>query len=112
MTTNVPLTSIVTFLPLAGALLLIFVRGESVRAVRAVALAVSLLTFALSLFLFFGFDGRSGLPEFVEHAPWLGRGLDYHVGVDGISLFLVLLAAFLTPLALLSRFSCLSSRPA
>jgi NADH-quinone oxidoreductase subunit M len=110
LTSNLPLVSIVTFLPLAGAILLVFLRGESVRAIRATALTISLLTFALSLFLFFGFDGSSGLPEFVERAGWLGRGLDYHVGVDGISLFLVLLAAFLTPLALLSSWRAVEDR--
>ena len=110
MIANLPLASIVTFLPLAGALLLVFFRRESVKAIRTAALAVSLLTFALSLLLFFGFDGKAGTPEFVEHAPWLGRGLDYHVGVDGISLFLVLLAAFLTPLALLSSWRAVNDR--
>ena len=110
MISNVRLVSFVTFLPLAGAILLIFIRGEAVRAVRTIALAVSLLTFGLSLLLFFGFDGGSGVPEFVEHAAWLGRGLDYHVGIDGISLFLVLLAAFLTPLALLSSWRAIDDR--
>jgi NADH-quinone oxidoreductase subunit M len=110
MISNAPIVSFVTFLPLAGAILLIFIRGESVKAVRITALAVSLLTFVVSLFLFFGFDGGSGLPEFVERAGWLGRGLDYHVGVDGISLFLILLAAFLTPLALLSSWRAIDDR--
>jgi NADH-quinone oxidoreductase subunit M len=110
MTSAFPLVSIVTFLPLAGAILLVFFRGEAVRAIRTTALAISLLTFALSLFLFFGYNGSSGLPEFVERAAWIGRGLDYHVGVDGISLFLVLLAAFLTPLALLSSWQAIDDR--
>ena len=107
---TIPIVSVVTFLPLAGAVLLVFIRGGSVKTVRAVALAVSLLTFAASLVLSFGFGGSSGLPEFVERASWLGRGLDYHVGVDGISLFLVLLAAFLTPLALLSSWRAVDDR--
>jgi NADH-quinone oxidoreductase subunit M len=110
MMLNAPIVSFVTFLPLAGAILLIFIRGESVKSVRMAALAISVLTFVLSLFLFVGFDGRTGLPEFVERASWLGRGLDYQVGVDGISLFLVLLAAFLTPLALLSSWRAIDDR--
>jgi NADH-quinone oxidoreductase subunit M len=105
-----PLVTLVTFAPLAGAVLLVFLPRGSQKAVRATALTVSLLTFALSLVLFFGFDGSSGLPEFVERSAWLGRGLDYHVGVDGISLFLVLLAAFLTPLALLSSWQAVRDR--
>ena len=107
---GVPIVSLVTFLPLAGAILLVFIRAGSAKTVRTAALAVSLLTFAASLALFFGFDGASGLPEFVERASWLGRGLDYHVGVDGISVFLVLLAAFLTPLALLSSWRAIDDR--
>jgi NADH-quinone oxidoreductase subunit M len=107
---GLPIVSVVTFLPLAGAILLVFLRGGSVKAVRAVALAVSLLTFGLALALLSAFSGVSGLHEFVERASWLGRGLDYHVGVDGISLFLVLLAAFLTPLALLSSWRAVGDR--
>jgi NADH-quinone oxidoreductase subunit M len=110
LSSALPLVSLITFLPLAGAVLLVFVRGESLKAIRTMALAISLLTFAMSLLLFFGFSGSSGLPEFVERASWLGRGLDYHVGVDGLSLFLVLLAAFLTPLALLSSWRAISDR--
>jgi NADH-quinone oxidoreductase subunit M len=109
-TTGIPLVSIVTFLPLAGALLLVFLRGDSVKAARTAALVVSLVTFGLSALLFFGFDGTAGLPEFAERASWLGRGLDYHVGVDGISLFLVLLTTFLTPLALLSSRRAVTDR--
>jgi len=107
---SAPLVSLVTFLPLTGAVLLVFLRSGSDRAVRATALAVSLLTFALSLALFFGFDGGTGLAEFTERASWLGRGIDYHVGVDGISLFLVLLATVLTPLALLSSWRAVDHR--
>jgi len=105
-----PIVSLITFLPLAGALLLFFIRGKSVRAVRGVTLTVSLATLALALGLFFGFSGDSGLPEFVERASWLGRGIDYNVGVDGISLFLVLLAALLTPVALLSSWRAVDER--
>jgi NADH-quinone oxidoreductase subunit M len=104
------IVSLVTFLPLAGALLLVFLRRGSGRAVRAVALGVSLLTFASALVLLFAFDGASGRLEFVEKAAWLGRGLNYEVGVDGISLFLVLLAAFLTPLALLAAWRSITER--
>jgi NADH-quinone oxidoreductase subunit M len=107
---SVPLVSLIAFLPLAGAVLLVFIPERSTGAVRAIALVAALMTFALSLVLVFGFDGRTGLPEFVERAPWLGRGIDYHVGVDGISLFLILLAAFLTPVALLSSWRAVDDR--
>jgi len=107
---GIPIVSLITFLPLAAAVSLVFVGRESAKAARAVALAASLVTLAAALALYFGFSGASGLAEFVERASWLGRGLDYHVGVDGISLFLVLLAAFLTPLALLSSWRAIGDR--
>jgi NADH-quinone oxidoreductase subunit M len=107
---SMPILSLVTFLPLAGGLALIFVPRDRPRAVRALALAVSLLTFFASLVLFARFDGQSGTLQFVERAPWLGRGIDYHVGIDGLSLFLVLLTTFLTPLALLSSWRAIDQR--
>ena len=110
MSASLPLVSALTFLPLGSALVLAFFRRDAVRAVRAFALAASLLTLGLALALLLAFDGTSGLPEFVERAPWLGRGIDYQVGVDGISLFLVVLAAFLTPLALLSSWRAVGDR--
>ncbi len=105
-----PLVSLVTFLPLAGGLALVFFPRQRIRAARFFALAVSLLTFAVSLALYFGYDGGSGAAEFVERGRWIGYGLDYHVGVDGISLFLVLLTTFLTPLALLASWKTIDSR--
>ncbi len=107
---SVPLVSLITFLPLAGAAAIAFVPRGRERAVRGAALAVSLATFGLSLVLFARFDGASGLPEFVERAAWLGRGIDYRVGVDGLSLLLVLLAAFLSPIALLSSWRAIADR--
>jgi NADH-quinone oxidoreductase subunit M len=61
LTAGPPIISLVTFLPLAGAALLVFLREGSGKAVRIAALVVSLLTFAASLVLFFSFDGSSGL---------------------------------------------------
>ncbi|MEN6311210.1 MAG: NADH-quinone oxidoreductase subunit M, partial [Acidobacteriota bacterium] len=105
-----PLVSLVTFLPLAGGLALIFFPRQRIRAARFFALAVSLLTFAVSLALYFGYDGGSGAAVFVERGRWIGYGLDYHVGIDGISLFLVLLTTFLTPLALLASWKAIDGR--
>ncbi len=101
------LITAILFLPLAGGLLLALARGGDRRAggVRAFALAVSLATFALSLALFACF--RSGFPgmQFVEEAAWIPRfGISYKVGVDGISLPLVMLTALLTPIAILFSF--------
>ncbi|HVP92017.1 MAG TPA: NADH-quinone oxidoreductase subunit M [Terriglobales bacterium] len=107
---SVPILTCLTFLPLAGGLLLIFLPRDRVREARATALVFSLATFALSLVVYARFDGATAAAQFVERTPWLGRGLNYHVGVDGLSLFLVLITAFLTPIALLSSWNAVTDR--
>jgi NADH-quinone oxidoreductase subunit M len=100
------LTSIVA-LPLAGALLLLLVPGDerSERLVRQVALVVSVLVFAETLLLWSRFNAASGDFQFIERHEWIPAfGISYFVGVDGISLLLIVLTAFLTPLALLSSW--------
>ena len=105
-----PILSLVTFLPLAGALALVFFPRDGRRPARIFALAIALLTFLVSLAIYFGFDGGSAAAQFVEHRPWIGHGIDYHVGIDGLSLFLVLLTTFLTPVALLSSWRAVGER--
>ncbi len=109
-----PLLSLVIFLPLLGAAFIAIVRGEPetvARNARAVALWTSLLTFALSIFIWTGFDkGNPGF-QFVERAEWLpGVGFAYHVGVDGISALFVLLSTFLTPLCVLASWKAIQER--
>jgi NADH-quinone oxidoreductase subunit M len=100
------LLTIVTFLPLAGAVLLLLLPRAAERLLRPLALGVSLATFALSLALWTGFDGRSGDFQFVHAVPWIpAYGIEYKVGLDGISLFLVLLTTFLTPVTLVSAWT-------
>ena len=102
--------SLIVFLPLAGALLVLLAGGggdrpDRERLVRTVALAVSLATFAVTLLLWWRFDPTSADYQFVERHAWIPAfGIQYLVGVDGISLFLVVLTGFLTPLALLSSW--------
>jgi len=101
------LTSLIA-LPIAGAILLLFVRGdedESAPIVRKIALTVSLLVFAETVLLWALFNPGSGEFQFVERHAWIPAfGIDYFVGVDGISLLLLVLTGFLTPLALLSSW--------
>jgi NADH-quinone oxidoreductase subunit M len=101
------LTTIV-FLPLAGALLLLLIENSDGRrdgVVRWTAFAVSLVVFAATLLLWSRFDPASAEFQFVERHDWIPSfGIQYHVGVDGISLFLLVLTGFLTPLALLSSW--------
>jgi NADH-quinone oxidoreductase subunit M len=104
------LTTII-FLPLVGALAVLIAGGRGDRpdresAVRNVALVFSLATFALTLYLWARFAPASADFQFIENHPWLPQfGISYHLGVDGISLFLIVLTGFLTPLALLSSWA-------
>jgi NADH-quinone oxidoreductase subunit M len=107
--------SLIVFLPLAGALHVLLAGGggdrpDRERVVRTLALAVSLATFAVTLLLWWRFDPASADYQFVERHAWLPAfGIQYLVGVDGISLFLIVLTAFLTPLALLSSWDSVHS---
>ncbi len=96
---SLPVLSLMIFLPLAAALILIFVPKDRPRLFWASAMTVSLIVLALSVAVFIGFDSETEYPQFVERSDWLGNGIEYHVGVDGISLLLVLLTAFLVPVA-------------
>ena len=98
-------------LPLVGALLLLLVpNGDGRRdgLIRWLAFLISILGFAVTLVLWARFDSTSAEFQFVERVPWIHidptLAIDYYVGIDGISLLLVVLTAFLTPIALLSSW--------
>jgi NADH-quinone oxidoreductase subunit M len=96
------LLSLVTFFPVAGGLLLLFLKEEQKEAIRRATLAVSTLTFALSLLLLRAFDAGVSGYQLVELQFWVASPpIRYHLGMDGLSLWLVLLTTFLTPLAVL-----------
>ena len=99
------LLSIITFMPLvAAAILALFLRGDDDAAQRAakwVALLATSATFIVSIFLYTGFDPTNTGFQFVEETEWLG-GLQYKMGVDGISVLFVLLTTFLMPLVIAS----------
>nr|YP_009647058.1 NADH dehydrogenase subunit 4 [Chloropicon mariensis]QBX98703.1 NADH dehydrogenase subunit 4 [Chloropicon mariensis] len=89
-------------LPLGGSLLLSFVPSSSKGAIKVGGLLISSLNFIISLFTWILFDPSSAKFQFVYEAPWLGTSNIYMIlGVDGISIFFVILSAFLVPLCLL-----------
>jgi len=103
--------SAVTFLPVLGAAVVFLLprRGEDL--VKVTALATSLVTFAVSVPLFTRFDASLSAYQFVEQRAWMPTlGVSYHVGVDGISLLLVLLTTFLMPLVILSSWHSIERR--
>jgi len=111
---NWPLLSLVTFLPLVGGAFILFLRGDEhlvARNARWIALWTSLITFALSIPLWTGFDAKSADFQFVEQADWMpSLHIAYHMGIDGISLFFVLLSTFLTPICILASWEAVHNR--
>ncbi len=106
-----PLLSIIVLLPLAGALVTLFL-GKNRTAIKVWALVVTLASLALAGLLWGFFDyGRTGM-QFVDRIDWIEPlGISYHVGVDGISLWMVLLTAFLSLVAVLVSWKFLDGRP-
>jgi len=105
--------SLVIYLPALAALLLLLLPKESEKAVKLVAFTVSTATFVISLHLVYHFDATSGRMQFEELAPWIRTPsfqINHHLGIDGISLFLVILTTFLTPLAILSSWKSITRR--
>ena len=110
-----PHLTIVTFLPLLGAVLFVMpLRGDPekvTRNARWAALWISLLTFAWSLVIWFGFDRKEAGFQFEEKAQWMPQfGVSYHMGVDGISMMFVLLSTLLTPLCILASWEAIQVR--
>ena len=114
MIDNWPILSIVTFLPLAGVLFLLMIKGDEkalAQNSRFVAMWVSGFTFLVSLPLLIGFDSSVTGYQFEEKAVWLaGTGIGYHMGVDGISMPFVLLSTLLTPLSILASWRAITHR--
>jgi NADH-quinone oxidoreductase subunit M len=107
---NQHLLSVLVFLPVVGAVAIALTRRESETLQKILGLVFSTGGFALSLLLVRGFQDVAAM-QFVERAPWIPAwGISYHVGVDGLSLWLVILTTFLTPLALLGSWSSIATR--
>ncbi len=111
---GVPILTLILLVPLLGALLIAFLPRHRHDLIRYVALAVALVTFGLSLALLASFDpaatGVGGF-TFVENVPWIPAfGIDYTVGIDGISLVLVVLTTLLTWISILASFRPINER--
>jgi NADH-quinone oxidoreductase subunit M len=105
------LLTTITFLPTLGAVALLLLDSRDTRRLRQVALAVSAAAFIVSLLLWIGFDPTRAGMQFEEIHAWIpASGIAYHMGVDGISLLLILLTTFITPLCLLSAWTQITTR--
>jgi NADH-quinone oxidoreductase subunit M len=106
-----PILSLITFLPLLGALLLLFVSRQQERLLRNGALIASLATFVVSLWIPANYDQSTAAVQFVERASWIPSiGVTYFFGLDGISLWLVMLTTFLSPIAILCSYESIHHR--
>ncbi|MGO9698704.1 MAG: NADH-quinone oxidoreductase subunit M [Xanthobacteraceae bacterium] len=110
--TSWPILSVVTFLPIVGAVFIAFLRDDEAGASNArwVALWTTLITFAISLILVWRFDLTSAEFQFLEKRPWLGGTITYSMGVDGISLPFVILTTGLMPIAILASWTSIQNR--
>lgn len=108
-----PILSAIAFLPLLGAIFIFLIRGDEAvvaRNSRAVALWTTLTTLVLSLIMLVGFDSSSADFQFVERAEWIGGGIDYAMGVDGISVLFVILTTALMPICILASWESVNHR--
>ncbi len=111
--TDWPLLTVITFLPLLGALFILLVRGDEdvvLRNTRNVALWTTVITLALSLFLWHEFDNSTAEFQFVEYSPWITDTIGYRMGVDGISMLFVVLTALLMPLCILASWETVAKQ--
>ncbi len=103
--------SLILVIPLAGAIVIALLPHDAARLIRSAGLVFSLAAFALSVWLFIAFDGARADMQFTEMLPWVpALNISYHVGVDGISLLLIVLTTFLAPIALLASWESVTVR--
>ncbi len=110
---HVALLSIANFLPLLGALFIPFVRGNKeslAQTARVVALTTTIANLIVALIIWARFDGTTSAFQFIEETAWLGSGITYRVGVDGISMLFVVLTAGLMPFCILASWKSVTER--
>ncbi len=107
-----PILSLTVWLPIIGGLMVLASGDREVNATKWTALVVAVLTFVVSLPLWFGFDAATAQMQFVERVPWIPSfKVEYYLGVDGISMPLILLTTFITPLVVIASWEVIKFRP-
>ncbi|MCI0399711.1 MAG: NADH-quinone oxidoreductase subunit M [Gammaproteobacteria bacterium] len=111
MFATTPLLSLVIWTPILGGVWALFAGEEQKHTAKLLGLVVSLITCALCVPLYIGFNTSTHQMQFVEFAPWITTfNINYHLGIDGISLLLILLTAFTTVLAVLAGWEAIEYR--
>jgi NADH-quinone oxidoreductase subunit M len=109
--TAISIVTVVTFLPIAGLIVLLFLRKEQADAIRWVAFGTSIITFVASVAMLLQFDTSDAGLQLETYYDWLPAvGISFHVGVDGLSMLLVLLTTVIMPIAVLASFDPISER--
>jgi len=111
--TDIPILSLTIFLPLLGAIVILLIKDDenSINNIKKVALLTSVGVFLLSLFIWLQFDSSNSGYQFQEKFRWFNDfNFYYHIGIDGISLFMVILSTFLTPLCILASWESIKKR--
>jgi NADH-quinone oxidoreductase subunit M len=110
-TNGFPILSVITFLPLIGILLIAFVEKTEDKLIKGIGFATMLAGFLVSIPLWVGFDAGTPNIQFEEMIPWIpDLGINYHLGIDGISLLLIMLTTFLGPVVMLSIWHAIDKR--
>ena len=111
--TDLSLLSVLIWLPILGSLWILIIGDKQATTARHIALAVSLLTFCLSLILYFLFDPTTADMQFTEKLSWIPAfGINYHLGIDGISMPLIILTTFTMVLVVLAGWETIKYKPA
>jgi len=111
--TDLSLLSVLIWLPILGSLWILIIGDKQATTARPIALAVSLLTFCLSLILYFLFDPTTADMQFTEKLSWIPAfGINYHLGIDGISMPLIILTTFTMVLVVLAGWETIKYKPA
>ncbi len=110
---NWPLLSLVTWLPIMGGFALLIFGDRSADTVRRLALAISVIVFVLSIPLYTAFDASTAAMQFEEYHRWIEAfNINYHLGVDGLSMPLVILTTFITVLVVIAGWEVIQHRVA
>lgn len=105
------LLSYLLFVPLIGSLLLLLMKKEQEKLIRIAAIGVSAAAFVINLVIYFQFNAAQDGFQFVNKYTWIENlGISYHVGIDGMSLLLLLLTTFITPLTLISTWDSINKK--
>ncbi|MCP5141582.1 MAG: NADH-quinone oxidoreductase subunit M [Chromatiales bacterium] len=112
MFTDLPLLSLVIWLPIIGGFLILALGSNADNAARRLALVVSIATFLISLPLWTGFDSSTAAMQFQEKAAWIPAfNINYHLGVDGLSMPLILLTTFTVVLVVIAGWEVIQNKP-